>query len=196
MTAEENQSAPRRPQARKAPRQITERYLENAALHYLKRFSSTLKQLERVLLRKMDRSLKFHGGDRPQALGWLAEVLAKLVRNGLVDDRAYAETKAHAMRAAGQSTRVMTMKLKLKGVADDVVQAKVRLATAEVSEVEAARTWARKKRLGPYRRDPSTRAEKRQKDLASLARAGFPFSIAKQVLDSTDSLGDFPGPGQ
>ena len=49
------------------------------------------------------------------------------------------------------------------------------------AELEAALTYARKRRLGPHR-DAAKRAEYRQKDLASLARQGFSFDIARKVL--------------
>jgi regulatory protein len=71
----------------------------------------------------------------------------------------------------------------MKGVSADVAQQKVAEATAEVSEDAAARIWARKKRLGPFRRDANTRQENRQRDLAALARAGFSFSTAKKIID-------------
>jgi regulatory protein len=53
------------------------------------------------------------------------------------------------------------------------------------AELEAARAYVRKRRLGPHR-SPEKRAEYRQKDLASVARQGFSFDIAKKAL----------GPGQ
>jgi len=168
---------------KKQPRKVSPRYLENAALHYLKRYTATVSQLKRVLLRRVDRSLRFHGGDKAEALGWVNELAEKLIRNGLINDQAYAESKAHSLRTSGRSARVIAQKLRLKGVAADVVQRKVAEATAEVSEDAAARIWARKKRLGPFRRDARTRQENRQKDLAALARAGFPFSIAKKIID-------------
>jgi regulatory protein len=168
---------------KKQPRKVSPRYLENAALHYLKRYSATVSQLKRVLLRRVDRSLRFHGGERAEALGWVNELVEKLVRNGLINDQAYAESKAQSLRASGRSARVIAQKLRLKGVAADVVERKLAEATAEVSEDAAARIWARKKRLGPFRRDARTRQENRQKDLAALARAGFPFSIAKKIID-------------
>lgn len=173
---------PREPR-KKQPRKVSPRYLENAALHYLKRYSATVSQLKRVLLRKVDRSLRVHGGERTEALGWVDALVNKLVRNGLINDQAYAETKAHSLRASGRSARVIAQKLKLKGVATEVVAQKVAQATAEVSEDAAARIWARKKRLGPFRRDPSTRQDNRQKDLAAMARAGFPFAMAKKIID-------------
>ncbi|ADO71898.1 regulatory protein RecX [Stigmatella aurantiaca] len=169
--------------ARKQPRKVSPRYLENAALHYLKRYAATVGQLKRVLLRKVDQSLRFHGGDRAEALGWVDALAEKLIRNGLINDQAYAETKAHALRASGRSARVIAQKLRMKGVAEDVVADKLAQATAEVSEESAARIWARKKRLGPFRRDPLSRKAHRERDLAALARAGFSFSTAKKIID-------------
>ena len=55
--------------------------------------------------------------------------------------------------------------------------------TELLDEKSAARIWARKKRLGPFRRDAQTRQENRQRDLAALARAGFSFSTAKKIID-------------
>ena len=92
--------------------------------------------------------------------------------------------KAHSLRASGRSSRVIAQKLRMKGVAADVVTQKLADATAELSEEEAARIWARKKRLGPFRTNAQTREENRQRDLASLARAGFSFGIAKKVIDA------------
>ncbi|RKH66135.1 regulatory protein RecX [Corallococcus aberystwythensis] len=176
----ERRREPRKP---KPPRKVSQRYLENAALHYLKRYAATVSQLKRVLMRRVDRSVKFHGTDRAEAVGWVDALAEKLIRNGLVNDRTYAETRVHSLRASGRSARVITQKLRMKGVAAELVQEKLAEATQDVSEDAAALIWARKKRLGPYRRDLSTRADHRQKDLAALARAGFSFAIAKRIID-------------
>ncbi len=173
---------PREPREKK-PRKVSPRYLENAALHYLKRYSATVTQLKRVLMRRVDRSVRAHGGERAEAVGWVDALVEKLMRNGLINDQAYAETRAHSLRASGRSSRVIAQKLKLKGVAPDVVASKVAQASAELPEEAAARIWARKKRLGPFRRDLATRKDQRQKDLAAMARAGFPFALAKKVID-------------
>lgn len=159
------------------------RYLENAALHYLKRYSATVSQLRRVLMRRVDRSLRAHGGERTEAVGWVDALVDKLLRQGFVNDQAYAHSKAHSLRASGRSARVIAQKLKQKGVAQEVVAKQVAEATSEVSEEAAALIWARKKRLGPFQRDPKSRPDRRQKDLAAMARAGFPFALAKKIID-------------
>jgi regulatory protein len=175
----------RKPQgARKRPRKVSPRYLENAALHYLKRYAATVSQLKRVLVRRVDRSIRVHGGDRPEALGWVDALVDKLLRSGLINDSAYAGMKAQALRASGRSSKMIAQKLRMKGVPAELVQQKLAEATAELSEEEAARIWARKKRLGPFRRDVKTREENRRRDLAALARAGFSFGVAKKVIDA------------
>ncbi len=170
--------------ARKRPRKVSPRSLENIALHYLKRYAAPVSQLKRVLVRRVDRSLRVHGGDRTEALGWVDALVEKLIRNGLISDSAYAGMKAQALRSSGRSSRMIAQKLRMKGVPAELVQQKLAEATAELSEEEAARIWARKKRLGPFRRNVQDRQEHRQKDLAALARAGFSFGIAKRVIDA------------
>jgi regulatory protein len=161
------------------PRKISPRYIENAAIYYLKRYSSTTAQLRRVLSRKVNRSLRVHPGDKTEALVWIDAVVEKLVRLGYLNDTAYARGKAQSLRASGKSTRTIRATLRNKGISNAVSAAFIEPAQDE----DAAWIWARKKRLGPYCKEPSLRRELRQKHLASLARAGFGFDIARRVID-------------
>jgi regulatory protein len=49
----------------------------------------------------------------------------------------------------------------------------------------AALALARRRRLGPWR-PPAARAARRDKDLAILARAGFPRGLATRIVDAPD----------
>ena len=49
-------------------------------------------------------------------------------------------------------------------------------------DLAAAIRYAKRRRLGPFQRDEIRRVERRQKDLASLARQGFSYGIAKRVI--------------
>ena len=71
--------------ARQVPRKLSERSLENAALHHLRRYAASTAQLRRVLMRRVDRSLRVHGGDRDEAARWVEALLEKLVRGGLLE---------------------------------------------------------------------------------------------------------------
>jgi regulatory protein len=74
----------------------------------------------------------------------------------------------------------------LKGiVAAQVERALASVDGTEGSEIAAAAALARRRRLGPYRTG-ATRHSHRQKDLATLARAGFSLDLARRVLAAAD----------
>jgi regulatory protein len=171
---------------RRAPRKATATYLERAAMFHLQRFSTTSSGLRRVLLRRVQRSVRAHGTDLEEGRALVDSLIARLLRCGLLDDHRFALARAKALFERGSSFRGIALRLKAKGVpADEVHQA---LATLRESagdgqaELEAAVKLARKRRLGPYR-EQDLRLERRQKDLAVLVRAGFPFSLARAVIE-------------
>lgn len=169
------------------PRPVTPAYLERAALHYLERYVSSADNLARVLARKARRRLDGDGPE-PGLDAAIAEAVARVVRSGLVDDRSFAETKVNSLMRRGTSTRAIRTRLKAKGVADDL--AGEVLAAREPDELALARRYAERKRLGGYRPRPDP--ERRERDLAALCRAGFPYGIAVRALDAAgeDDVGD------
>lgn len=171
--------------SRSPGRELSPAALEEAALRHLRRYAASVEQLRRVLGRRIDRTVRAHGQDPAEAHAWLEALLERLVRNRLLDDRAFAETKAHALRAAGRSAQVIGQKLRGWGVDEAVVERELARVEAGLPEREAARIWARKRRLGPYRQDPVERQARRQRDLAALARAGFSEEVALEIVDGT-----------
>lgn len=167
------------PRARPAPKRITADYLRRAALHYLERYSVPAAQLQRVLLRKVERGCRHHGGDTQMFRATVDEIVAACVASGLIDDRRFAEARAQSMRRKGRSAWAVAAGLATKGVERGLV-AEVMTAD-EDAELEAARIAAKRKRLGPWSR--GDRAAQRQKDIAALARAGFSLAIARAVID-------------
>ncbi|WP_043743147.1 regulatory protein RecX [Paramagnetospirillum magneticum] len=164
------------------PSRITPSYLENAALHYLERYSSSRANLRRVLMRKVDRSLAHWGGEREDAIPLVEAAIAKLAGLGYLDDSAYAEIKVRGLRRKGASARLISATLAAKGIEADTAAAA--LAEQEPdSELAAAFTLARRRRLGPFR-PADKRAEFRAKDLATLGRAGFSWEIARAVVEA------------
>ncbi len=160
-------------------RRVTEKSLFNSALFYLRRYSATEAQLRRVMQRKIRRVAQAEPPPAEQVSAWLDAVVARLTRAGYLDDTRVATAKASALRRSGKSTRAIRQTLRLKGVPAPLL--------AELlgggDDTEAAWTAARKKRLGPYRA-ASKRADFRQKDLAALLRGGFPYGLAKRIVDA------------
>ncbi|MHA1114431.1 MAG: regulatory protein RecX, partial [Alphaproteobacteria bacterium] len=56
----------------------------------------------------------------------------------------------------------------------------------EAADLAAAIAYARRRRLGPWR-VAAARAERRERDLAALARAGFNYDLARRVVDAPDT---------
>lgn len=171
---------------RPSPPKITPSYLENAALHYLERFASSRANLRRVLMRKADRSLAHWGGERQEAVSLVEAAIAKLAGLGYLDDAVYADTKVRGLRRKGASQRLIAATLAAKGVEAETVMAA--LAGQEPqSELDAAFTLARRRRIGPFR-PAEKRAEFQAKDLAALGRAGFSWEVARAVIEAAEPV--------
>ena len=168
------------------PRRLAPADLKGAALDYLDRFAAPRARLRQVMLRKIRNSVRAHGDDPAPLIAALDETIQWLEASGFLSDRAYAEARARSLSARGTSRAHIIAKLSAKGVESDTARAAVdRLAMEyEEPEIEAARRYARRRRLGPYRNADDTRAECRDKDLAAMARAGFAGRVARQIIDA------------
>ncbi len=175
----------RRKRGRRGPRKATAASLENAALHYLGRYATSSWNLRRVLMGKVERSARFHGTDRDVGAAVVDALVARYEERGLLDDRAYAEARAAGLHRRGASARAIRARLVQKGVERDLIDAALGSLASGPGEPElaAALACARRRRLGPYR-PAAARKAKREKDLASLARAGFAYDIARRVVEA------------
>jgi regulatory protein len=165
--------------------------LGNIARYHLERFSTTAAHLRQVLMRRIDRAIRAHGGDRTEMAGWVEELVAKLVAAGALNDARYAAAKAATLRRKGKAPARIRATLRAKGVsaADAAAATPDELHPADEDDALAAATaYAMRRRLGPYRpkeRLPEDRRERRarwQKDLAAMVRAGFGYDVARRVF--------------
>ena len=181
--------------ARKLPRKVSAQSLENVALYYLARFSAPSAHLRRVLLRRVELSVRAHDTDPAEGRRLVDALIERFCRSGLLDDSAYAAGKARSLRRRGTSRVVIGRTLRAKGLsAEHVDSAMAGLADeagapAADSDMIAAARLAQRKRLGPFR-PAAARADSRNRDMAALARAGFSYDVARQTVDaeSADAL--------
>lgn len=168
-----------------SPKIPTKTRLRNIALYYLERFESSEENLRSVLRRRIDKYAFFDKEYHPeQAYQWAEEVIDECIKHNFVNDERFADFKINAYLNAGKSKRYIEQKLKQKGVDEHIVS---RLfENAEYSELDTALNFARKKKIGCFRQDQEKRLANRQKDLATLVRAGFDYDVAKEVLDSVE----------
>ncbi len=153
---------------------FTPEALEEATLRYLNRFDCSVEKLRsymRTLVRR-------HGGDA--ALLAHGETLLERYRaSGVLDDGRFAKNLAERMRGRGTSRRMLKKKLLARGIGRDVADEVAR--SSPESDLEAARAFARRRRIGPYRPEADRNANRRR-DLAALARQGFDHDTALRAL--------------
>lgn len=171
-------SAPRK---RKPQKKITPQRLKNIGLYYLKRFESSVENLRSVLRRRIDAYARENPEwNKQEAYGWAEEVLSEFERLHYLDDSRYAEIKVQSYLNSGKPARYIETKLKAKGInAAEIAEI---LAEQEYNPIEMALKLAKRKKIGPYRAAESRR-EFRQKDMATLVRAGFDYDVVCDVLN-------------
>jgi len=177
------------PRPPRRPPVISDSVLEKSALFYLERYAASSGQLRRVLLRRIKRAqvLGAESAQLKAARGHVEALVERFLASGILDDRRFAESQAQSLQRRGNSRRRIRQRLAAKGVDRDFVDDALGTIEpeGETSELAAACVLARRRRLGPYRA-AKTRSEFRQKDLATLARAGFSLDVARQVLAARD----------
>lgn len=180
MTSE---NAKRRP--KRVPKRLGPADLKSVALDHLDRFASSKQRLRQVVQRRIRASCRAHGDDPEPLFEALDQLVLWLEKKGLLSDRAYAESKARALHGRGTSRSRIRANLATKGIGEEDAKAAIDRLGVEHDdpELEAAGLYAKRRRLGPYRRDLATRRDHRQRDLAAMARAGFSLDIARKVID-------------
>jgi len=172
---------------RKVPRKATAKYLGNVARFYLERYATTEAGLRRYLMRKVNLSAKEHGTVPQEGAEIIEDLISKFRDLNFLNDERYAEGRSGSLHRKGMSLRAIRQDLSLKGVSEDLINKSIDLIREESSnpDLEAAISYARRRRLGPYRTDDK-REERRDKDLAALGRKGFSFAIAERVILADD----------
>ncbi len=154
--------------------------LHEAALNHLARYAATEVGLARVLARKIDRWARLNAEDKPDAAAvrrakaTIPAVIGTLKAAGVLDDGAFAASRAKRLMREGKSRRGALVHLASKGVAPAV--AGEVLAEDPERELAAACAYLRRRRAGPFGDVPEL------KILGAMARAGFSQELARRAL--------------
>lgn len=171
---------------RRQPLKASPEALERAALRYLDRYDAASGHLRRLLLAKVTLSARVHGTDANEGAAAVERLIQRLTAAGVLDDTRFARERLRSLRARGCSLAMVRARLAAKGLSQDLIE--TTLAEADEEEVgtdlTAALTYARRRRLGPFRSE--ARAERRERDLAALGRQGFDYETARRVIDCED----------
>lgn len=179
--------APRIYTAKKPTKRITEIYLSNAGAYYLQRYSASSAHFRSVMMRKIQKSCREYPDQTIEECKQILErVIEKFTSLGYLDDSSYVRSKVLSLRSRGLSERAIQAKLASHAIPDDAVRAALTCystdhgLTDEEAEMQAAIKLARKKKIGPFA--VYATPESREKSMATLARAGFSYDIARKVV--------------
>jgi regulatory protein len=160
----------------------TEARLHEAALSHLARYGTTKAGMIRVLDRRVDRWARAFGTPEPEVIAGckraVRNVAAKLVSLGLIDDAAFAESRARSLTRAGRSKRAIEAHLGARGVEGEIMRAA--LPDDPDTELAACVALARRRRIGPFRR-PEVEPNP-MREMGMMARAGFGHEIASRAM--------------
>ncbi len=179
------------------------------ALHYLAKYAASEASLRRVLQNRLYRATLQHPDfaddrERQAELETAIEaIIEKHRRLGSLNDALYAETKVRSLRRAGRSARLISQKLVGHGIDKSLIKGAIETVdedqSPDAAEFAAATALARKRKLGPFRTtditDAMARRKIEQKEVGTLARAGFSMHVIRRVLggatlDPDESYGD------
>ena len=119
-------------------------------------------------------------GDPGDMRGEVTALVARFVEAGYVDDRAFASARSGGLQRRGYGRRHISQALGQAGIAAEVVAG---VLPGEQAARQAALALARKRRLGPFGAKPLDRPA-REKQIATLLRAGHPLDSARKLVDA------------
>jgi regulatory protein len=162
-------------------REIGPELLERWALNYLGRYASSTENLRRVLMRRVRRHFPDSG---PQVSPVIDALVIRYCELGLLDDAKYAAGRVQSLHRRGDSLKAIRARLAAKGIAaSHIAEAVSELRSDAVDpDLAAACAFARRRRLGAYRRGAADHA----RELGAFARAGFSRRVAEAVLACAD----------
>jgi regulatory protein len=127
------------------------------------------------------RSCDFHQTTAADFSPLVEELVARYAAVGLVDDAVFARARVLSLRRQGLSRQAILAKLQAKGLTKAQIEEALHCADEgqEEPETAAALAYARRKKLGRWRKKP----QDPQKELAALSRAGFSYEVARRALN-------------
>jgi len=150
--------------------------LQRLALTYVARYATTRARLGSYLRRKLREN------------GWAGDVdpdvdalVARTAQLGYVDDALYARDRASALERRGLGPRRIAAALRDAGIEAEETAA----ISSELSDNawETALAFARRRRIGPFAKQPSD-DRARRRGFAALIRAGHDPATARKIADA------------
>ena len=149
------------------------------AIYYLSKYSSSKKNLEFILKKKI-RRLSDEKKIRFKLYNEIQIIIEKLENLNLINDQVFVESKIQSLQYQAKSKNYIKQYLLQKGIDKQLIEEQISLfyENNKNLEKENALKFAKKRNLLDNDQDY-------QKKLSKMARAGFSYDIAKEILKIT-----------
>ena len=146
------------------------------AIYYLSKYSSSKKNLEFILKKKI-RRLSEEKKIRFQLYNEIQFIIEKLEKLNLINDQIFVESKIQSLQHQVKSKNYIKQYLLQKGINKQLIEDQISLfyKNNRNLEKENALKFAKKRNLLDNDQDY-------QKKLSKMARAGFSYDISKEIL--------------
>jgi len=146
------------------------------AIYYLSKYSSSKKNLEFILKKKI-RQLSDEKQIRFQLYNDIQPIIEKLENLNIINDKLFVESKLQSLQYQAKSKNYIKRYLLQKGINKELIEEEISLfyKNNKNLEKENAFKFAKKRNLLDNDNDY-------QKKLSKMARAGFSYDIAKEIL--------------
>ena len=153
--------------------------LKKYAIHYLSKYNSTKKNLERVLKNKITKINDIKKNEKLILYELIFKIIEELESKKIIDDKKYTDIKILYFSSQGKSKSFIINYLLQKGIEKNLIDEMLNKFELENSEweMESAKIFIRKKGL------KIKNSTNKEKNLAKMARAGFNYDIIKNILE-------------
>ena len=146
------------------------------AIYYLSKYSSSKKNLEYILKKKI-RKLSDEKKIRFELYKEIKTIIEKLENLNLINDQLFTESKIQSLLYQDKSKNYIKQYLLRKGVSNNLIEEQISLFYESNKNIERenAFKFAKKRNL-------LSDNQNYEKKLSKMARAGFSYEIAKDIL--------------
>ncbi len=153
-------------------------WARRSAADYLSKQASSVENLRRLIVRRARR--RFPETGREGAAVLADEAVSFCREHAFVDDASYAEMKVRSGMRKGHSRRRIAATLAVKGVGREISDD----ALSSADDLAAAAALARRKRIGPWRKEPLD-LDGRRREMGAFGRNGFGGDTASRIMGMT-----------
>jgi len=146
------------------------------AIYYLSKYSSSKKNLELILNKKI-RKLSDQKKIRFQLYKEIPPIIIKLENLNLINDQLFVESKIQSLQYQTKSKNYIKQYLLKKGIRKELIEEQISLFYQNNNDIEKENAYKFAKKRNLLGNDQNY-----QQKLSKMARAGFSYNIAKEIL--------------